>query len=256
MSLRLPPSVALSRVERCNERAGLKHICLLDLEPATVRALSTLLGRKYYVCVAELADYSLSVRTDALVVGVETQDLEKLELFEALEAERPDLFLSFLCPPWTNTFLHQTSKLSPRRFFRNPLDILILAESIHEELDPPHERSGASTIAIRYRAVASAIKYIGENLVDIKHSTDVSRHVGVSREHLSREFSRCTGYTLCDFVSSCRVERAEQQLRLGQLLIKQISGELGFNSLSTFYRAFRKYMKVTPEQYRESLSQR
>jgi AraC-like DNA-binding protein len=133
---------------------------------------------------------------------------------------------------------------------------LILAESIHEELDLPHERSGASIIAIRYRVVACAIKYIEENLVDIKHSTDVSRHVGVSREHLSREFSRCTGHTLRDFVSISRVQRAEEQLRLGQSLIKQISGELGFNSLSTFYRVFRKYMKVTPEQYRESLPQR
>jgi AraC-like DNA-binding protein len=244
---------------------GLKHVCLLDLESATVRALSTLLGRNYYVLVAKLADYSLSVlhsvlhsqaRLDALVVGVETQDLEKLELFEALEAERQDLFLAFLCLPDTYTFLHQTSKLKVQRFFENPLDILKLTESIHEEFDLPRERSGASSIAIRYRAVACAIKYVKENLVDIKHSTDVSRRVGVSREYLSREFTRCTGHTLWGFVSNCRVERAKEQLKLDQSLIKQISGEVGFNSLSAFYRAFKKYVKVTPEQYRESLAQR
>lgn len=55
-----------------------------------------------------------------------------------------------------------------------------------------------------------------------------------------------------DLLSQVRLELAKKQLQNTELPIKTICSNAGFTNVSAFSRAFRKYMKVSPTDFRQS----
>lgn len=100
-------------------------------------------------------------------------------------------------------------------------------------------------------AVVNALKYIDRSLPNIHSSTDISKALRLSREHVSRAFSKQTGHKMWEFVNRLKVERAKQMLAAKPHLVKQIYPDLGFGCQSTFYNAFKRYAGVTPGRFRK-----
>lgn len=240
-------------------KVGLKRVCLLGHEPSTVKALGTLLGKEFYLIVAENADKFLSVlhsgaELDGLILETQFLELNGAKLIETLRSEERQLPIFVFTSSDDVSLRFEISSLSVNGFFRKPNDIWRLAETLHRELGPTREGRGTSAIGTRANAVvAGAIEYIEENLTSISSSTDVSKHLEVTREHLSRQFTKYTGQTLWDFITKCRVEKAKEMLKDRGLLVKQIFREVGFNCESSFFRAFIKYTGLTPERYRRAM---
>lgn len=72
---------------------------------------------------------------------------------------------------------------------------------------------------------------------------------GYSRSRFSHLFSERLGYTVCDYLGALRCHHAAQLLRETDLSVSQIAMAVGFESLRTFYRTFKKQYKLTPNQY-------
>lgn len=245
-------------------RVRLKRICLFGLRPAVVRALGQLLGRHFYLIVAkdelELLSTIRSLESpDGLVLCAKRSGTDLTELIQKVRsAKRPDskeenLPIFIFAQPDDTSLPVDMENLGVQGFFQKPGDIWKLAEAIHREFGPMD--AGTETDVFRTgpeAVVIGAMKYIEETLTSIRSSTDVCKHLGVTREHLSRQFTRYTGQTLWDFVTTCRVLRAKELLRESDLLVKQISREVGFNCESSFFRAFTKKTRLTPEDFRET----
>ncbi|MBR3099348.1 MAG: AraC family transcriptional regulator [Clostridia bacterium] len=71
-----------------------------------------------------------------------------------------------------------------------------------------------------------------------------------SRPHLSRKFREETGMTLTDFILTKKSEEAARLLAYTDKSLIAISDYLGFSSQSHFARVFKKYMGMTPTEYR------
>ena len=71
-----------------------------------------------------------------------------------------------------------------------------------------------------------------------------------SRPHLSRKFKEETGMTLTDFILTKKSEEAARLLAYTDKSLIAISDYLGFSSQSHFSRVFKKYMGMTPTEYR------
>lgn len=80
----------------------------------------------------------------------------------------------------------------------------------------------------------------------------VAWHVRWSEEHLARAFKRETGVTVMDYLRNMRIESARLQLLNSSQTVSLIADGLGFSSISSFCRAFKKVVGQTPSQYRES----
>jgi AraC family transcriptional regulator, arabinose operon regulatory protein len=85
---------------------------------------------------------------------------------------------------------------------------------------------------------------------------DVSCHeialiLGVSREHFSRQFKLEAGMSPVEFIIKCKINEACGMLKESTISCKEIAFKLGYENASNFIRAFNKYQKMTPIEFRK-----
>ena len=88
------------------------------------------------------------------------------------------------------------------------------------------------------------------SLQSLAEKTSVSPHVlsQVLNEKLNKNFP--------DFINWYRIEEARKILaspRGSQKKIANVAYDVGFNTIITFYNAFKKYTKMTPSQYKKEI---
>lgn len=98
--------------------------------------------------------------------------------------------------------------------------------------------------------------YISKNYHHKIYIEDIASAIGVSAGHLTRVFHQDTGISIQDYISKFRVERAANLLKYSEASLSEISDYVCFNSQSHFGSVFKKYMGMTPRQYREKFKQK
>lgn len=81
----------------------------------------------------------------------------------------------------------------------------------------------------------------------------LAKEVGYSRAHFLRMFRESTGLTPHQYVLQRRIALAEKMLARGSMGLAEIAAACGFSSQAHLTLAFRKYLSVTPAEYRRSL---
>ena len=100
----------------------------------------------------------------------------------------------------------------------------------------------------KYREVAA---YIDEHYSDpMLNVNTLADTFDISRSWLSRSFKKEMNISLAEYIVLCRLRRAKELL-LTNKSVNKIAAEVGFTNESVFYRAFKKYEKITTQQYRK-----
>lgn len=79
----------------------------------------------------------------------------------------------------------------------------------------------------------------------------LARAVGLSPAYLGRLFRSQTGLSPDEYIRRLRTERAAELLRTGVVAILDVAAAVGFESTSSFYAAFRRFMGAPPGEYRQ-----
>lgn len=94
-------------------------------------------------------------------------------------------------------------------------------------------------------------RYLEENYSkDISLDT-VAEVVNLSTSYLSFIFKEVSGKNFVDYVNEFRVEKAKQFLDETSLNVSQIAEKVGYNSANSFSKVFKKYVGISPGQYRK-----
>ncbi|MEM9010651.1 MAG: helix-turn-helix transcriptional regulator [Pseudomonadota bacterium] len=102
-------------------------------------------------------------------------------------------------------------------------------------------------------AVQRAIDITEAGLATAVVAGDVARQVNMSERSLQRRFRDNVGLSWSEALTQLRMIRAVELLAIGDLSVVQIAGDVGFNSLSAFNRAFRRFAECTPTEFRKAL---
>jgi len=94
--------------------------------------------------------------------------------------------------------------------------------------------------------VGRACVYIQEHLEEPLSLGAVAKAVHVSAAYLSQKFKHSTGMNFVEYVSRTRVEKARILLENPNQRVSEIAFEVGFQSLSQFNRAFKKFTGQSP----------
>ncbi len=83
----------------------------------------------------------------------------------------------------------------------------------------------------------------------------LSRHVGALPNQISQTLNEQIGATFFDYVAHHRIEAAKPLLLEGAASTLSVSLDVGFNSRSTFYKAFKRETGMTPKAFRAATMQ-
>lgn len=78
--------------------------------------------------------------------------------------------------------------------------------------------------------------------------------LGITAAYLSTIVKQTTGRTCMEFISNMVIMDAKAQLKSTNLPIYQIADSLNFNNVSFFGKYFKRYVGVSPQEYRNSKS--
>lgn len=115
-------------------------------------------------------------------------------------------------------------------------------------------------ILIRQKEItADFLKIVDENLVDVLSGRseeiyeirDVAELLHIHPRHLSNTIKLVTGHSPCSFVENKILDIVKFHLEENQLSIGEIAKMLTYDP-SNFTKFFKKFIGVTPKEYREN----
>lgn len=96
-------------------------------------------------------------------------------------------------------------------------------------------------------------KYINEHIDEDISVNRLAELVYLNPSYFSRFYKQNTGMTVTNYIAEIKLEKAKKMLKDSNLKINQIAQKLGFDSASYFIRFFKKYVKYSPQEYRDKL---
>lgn len=103
-----------------------------------------------------------------------------------------------------------------------------------------------------YREVFQAVEHIEHNYTTDLTSEDLVQITGLSASYLSRQFKRLMNATPAEYIRNFRMAKAAELLRDDSQTVAEVSGKMGFASISLFSRQFRQVTGMTPTQFRSN----
>ena len=94
-------------------------------------------------------------------------------------------------------------------------------------------------------------RYISENCENELSLNDTAEHAGFSPYYFSRTFKSVTGYSFVEYLTEQRIAKAQTLLADQSLSITDVAYSAGFQSISTFNRAFLQRRGLSPREFRK-----
>lgn len=95
-------------------------------------------------------------------------------------------------------------------------------------------------------------QYLDAHYTEIDSVSEVAEHFFYSREYVSRLFKKYYDTTILDYIHNLRISKSRALIAEGVPII-DVCYAVGFSSLSTFIRAFRRVTNMTPSEYRRMM---
>jgi len=98
--------------------------------------------------------------------------------------------------------------------------------------------------------VRPVLRYIEKNFALDLSINSLAKEFFISPFYLSKKFKAKTGFTINQYIISCRMGEAERLLIFSDTSIKDIAISCGYENLPYFYTTFKKYAGCTPQEYK------
>ena len=99
--------------------------------------------------------------------------------------------------------------------------------------------------------ISQALKHIHSDPARHWTLTLLSKEIGTSRTTLANRFRDLVGYTVFDYLTSVRLQKACNLLKTTSLPVYLIAEKSGYRSEISFSKTFKHHLLVTPGQYRK-----
>ncbi len=101
-----------------------------------------------------------------------------------------------------------------------------------------------------------ALEYIHKNYHKDMSLEDTASYINVSSSYLSRIFKEECKVSYSRYLNQLRVDKAKILIENGDIRIKDIVGQVGFQNYNYFFKVFKELVNMTPLEYEEMVKLR
>ncbi|CAI6086788.1 helix-turn-helix domain-containing protein [Cohnella sp. JJ-181] len=114
-----------------------------------------------------------------------------------------------------------------------------IAQAVREKKDEKHP------------ITTQIAEYINEHLAEEIYLDVLADKFKMSSGYLSSYFKNKTGMNIVDYINETRIKKAAGLLDDDTLKIREAAEQVGYKNITSFNRMFKKYMGLTPSEYRK-----
>lgn len=158
-------------------------------------------------------------------------------------------FASVTCPDEADGALEKLMRMMVA-CLKNPVALKGLCYAV---LGLLMERVGLAEARANGRAafIREVLEYLQQHHTQPLSAKTVAARFGYSKSRFSHIFNAHLGHTLSACVNALRCQHAAQLLAETDMPVTDVAMAVGFESLRTFYRAFKNQYEMTPSQYKK-----
>lgn len=132
--------------------------------------------------------------------------------------------------------------------FSRVLEILVVINKVITQVLTTDEGN-----VIRSSKVDDILQYLNRNYTKDISITDVANRFNLNRSYLSRLFKAQIGMSMWDYVIMRRIYMFNFLIKDSNSL-EETAYSVGFKNYSNFYRLYKKYVQMTPIEFKKSLN--
>ena len=194
-------------------------------------------------------------KPDVVVTDIRMPGMNGLELIQAAKAEYPNLPFIILSGYPDFAYAQKALQYGVFRYLLKPFDLIELTECIRLLLDTlPHKEpdfdTGEPTVPSLNPTIQGILTFIEDNLTKEITIEMLSNSFGLTPNYLSSLFKKETGRGIVEHITILRIEKACDMLIHTDHKVQYICTAVGIGDYFYFSKLFKKYMQVTPTQFR------
>lgn len=129
-------------------------------------------------------------------------------------------------------------------------DLLRALAFFDRHADMQYKKNGPVERSLGWQALQYMHMYFNGGEMD---SAALAAKLGIAPPQLARALHRLTGQGFSENLNEVRIRNACAMMFFEELSISFIARSVGYTSLATFHRVFKKMKGITPEQYRNGI---
>lgn len=103
--------------------------------------------------------------------------------------------------------------------------------------------------------ILRARRFIADNYANPEMTLrSVADYVGFNEKYFTSKFTKEMGCTFREYVTKLRLGRAQTLMETTDLKMYEISERVGYNNVEHFNRMFKKYLGISPGDYKKTKS--
>ncbi len=97
-------------------------------------------------------------------------------------------------------------------------------------------------------------EFIEENFRQSILVSNLAAMVNITPRTLNRRFQSAVAMRPIEYIQAVRIEQAKRLLELGNVTIKSLAEQVGYDDISSFTRLFKRATELTPKEYQDKFS--
>jgi two-component system, response regulator YesN len=193
-----------------------------------------------------------SEKPDIIFTDIRMPGINGLKLIEEVMDIAPDTICVVMSGHREFEYVKQALKIGVADYLVKPITVQMIEETIDKIKKKKLKEQSHSPFPLNHKheAIEKACKYIYQNYNKEISLQEVADFTGLNPNYFSILFKDQMGKTYIKYLTELRMEKAKLMLQEGQKVIK-VSEKVGYHTYRHFSDIFKRYVGVSPGQYKK-----
>ena len=196
-----------------------------------------------------------------IITDLKMPQMDGIEMLRQLRARGNGVYVIILTAYDSFTYAQSALRLGAVDFLLKPFhdgDLERAVAALRRRIGSAAAREAESPLpglkkGDKSKYVLEAMDYIGVHYSDPGITISaIAQDLGLSEGHLSHTFKKETDYTLLNYLTRYRIQKAMELLRDCRVKVYEVAEQVGYRDITHFSATFKKVTGMSPSEYQDT----